>query len=78
LVSTLTEPSQEEAMQHGVRAMRYTVEANGGELAEIIELVMSGKVTPHVQKTFRLEEASQAMAAVEGGVSIGKIVLSLE
>jgi hypothetical protein len=31
-----------------------------------------------VQKTFRLEEASLAMAAVEKGGAVGKIVLSLE
>jgi NADPH:quinone reductase-like Zn-dependent oxidoreductase len=78
LVSTLTEPSQQIALQHGVRALRYTVEANGGELAEIIELVGSGKVKPHVQKTFRLEDAAEAMTAVEHGQSVGKIVLSLE
>jgi NADPH:quinone reductase-like Zn-dependent oxidoreductase len=78
LVSTLTEPSQETANRHGVRALRYTVEANGSELAEIADLVVSGKVKPHVQKTFRLEEATQAMAAVEHGGSLGKIVLSLQ
>jgi NADPH:quinone reductase-like Zn-dependent oxidoreductase len=78
LVSTLTEPSQDTALRHGVRALRYTVEANGSELAEIIDLVVSGKVKPYVNKTFRLEEASQAMAAVEHGGSVGKIVLSLE
>jgi NADPH:quinone reductase-like Zn-dependent oxidoreductase len=78
LVSTLTEPSQETAIQQGVRALRYTVEANGSELAEIVELVASGKVKPHVQKTFRLEEAASAMAAVENGSSVGKIVLSLQ
>jgi NADPH:quinone reductase-like Zn-dependent oxidoreductase len=78
LVSTLTEPSQETAIRHGVRALRYTVEADGDDLAEIVDLVVSGKVKPHVEKTFRLEEASLAMAAVEHGGSIGKIVLSLE
>jgi NADPH:quinone reductase-like Zn-dependent oxidoreductase len=78
LVSTLTEPSQDTARQHGVRALRYTVEANGSELAEIADLVASGKVKPHVQKTFRLDEASQAMAMVERGGSAGKVVLSLQ
>jgi NADPH:quinone reductase-like Zn-dependent oxidoreductase len=78
LVSTLTEPSQELALRHGVRALRYTVEANGRELSEIVDLVRLGKVSPHVQKTFRLEEASLAMAAVEKGGAVGKIVLSLE
>jgi hypothetical protein len=36
------------------------------------------KVKPHVEKTFRLEEAARAMAVVEHGGSVGKIVLSLE
>jgi NADPH:quinone reductase-like Zn-dependent oxidoreductase len=35
LVTTLTDPSQDKAKEHGVRAMRYTVEADGHELAEI-------------------------------------------
>jgi NADPH:quinone reductase-like Zn-dependent oxidoreductase len=78
LVSTLTEPSQETALRHGVRALRYTVEANGSELAEIASLVVSGKVKPHVDKTFRLEQAAEAMAVVEHGGSVGKVVLSLE
>jgi NADPH:quinone reductase-like Zn-dependent oxidoreductase len=78
LVSTLTEPSQETALRQGVRALRYTVEANGSELTEIVELVASGKVKPQVQKTFPLEETASAMAAVEYGSSVGKIVLSLE
>jgi NADPH:quinone reductase-like Zn-dependent oxidoreductase len=78
LVSTLTEPSQETALQHGVRALRYTVEASGSELGEIADLVASGIVKPHVQETFPLEEASRAMAAVEHGGAVGKIVLLLE
>jgi NADPH:quinone reductase-like Zn-dependent oxidoreductase len=78
LVSTLTEPSQEMAARYGVRALRYTVEADGTELAEIADLVASGKVKPHVQRVFRLEEAAQAMAVLERGGSVGKIVLSLE
>jgi NADPH:quinone reductase-like Zn-dependent oxidoreductase len=78
LVSTLTEPSQETALQYGVRALRYTVEADGSELDEITRLVVSGKVRPHVGKTFRLEEAVRAMAVVEHGGAAGKVVLSLE
>ena len=65
LVSTLTEPSQEKAKE-------------GIELAEIVKLVAVGKVKPHVQKAFRLEEAAQAMGIVEHGSPAGKIVLSLE
>jgi NADPH:quinone reductase-like Zn-dependent oxidoreductase len=75
LVSTLTDPSQEKARELGVRAMRYTVEADGEELAEIAKLVASGKVKPHVQKTFPLGQAADALAAVEKGHSVGKVVL---
>jgi NADPH:quinone reductase-like Zn-dependent oxidoreductase len=75
LVSTLTEPSKEKAKEHGVRALRYTVEADGQELAQIAELVTARKVKPHVEKTYPLEEASQALIAVERGHPIGKVVL---
>jgi NADPH:quinone reductase-like Zn-dependent oxidoreductase len=78
LVTTLSEPSQQTASQQGVRATRYTVEADGKELAEILSLVASGKVTPHVQKTYPLAEAVQALASVEQGHSVGKIVLTMD
>jgi len=77
LVSTLTEPSQETAARHGVRALRYTVEADGKELDEILRLVASGRVKPHVQKTYPLAEAAQALSSVEQGDSVGKIVLTV-
>jgi NADPH:quinone reductase-like Zn-dependent oxidoreductase len=75
LVSTLSEPSQETAKELGVRALRYTVEACGPELAEIAELVASGRVKPRVERTYPLEDARDALAAVEQGHSVGKIVL---
>jgi NADPH:quinone reductase-like Zn-dependent oxidoreductase len=78
LVSTLTEPSQEKAAQHDVRALRYIMDANGSDLAEIVELVKSGKIKPHVQKQFRLEQAAEALSVVEQGKSVGKIVLALD
>ena len=75
LVSTLTEPSQEKAKELGVRALRYTVEADGRELAEIADLVAAGKVKPHVEKTYPLEEAARAQIAVEREHPVGKVVL---
>jgi NADPH:quinone reductase-like Zn-dependent oxidoreductase len=77
LVTTLTDPSQDKAREYGVRAMRYTVEADGSELAEISALVASGKVKPHVQKTFPLRSAVDALASVEEGHSVGKIVMTV-
>lgn len=77
LVSTLTEPSRDKASRVGVRALRYTVEADGEELAEIARLVVSGKVKPRVQQTFSLDAAADAMTSVEEGHSVGKIVLKV-
>jgi NADPH:quinone reductase-like Zn-dependent oxidoreductase len=77
MVTTLTDPSQQTAAQYGVRATRYTVEADGKELSEILGLVAAGKVKPHVEKTYPLEKAAQAMSSVEQGDSVGKIVLSV-
>lgn len=78
LISTLTDPSQETAAKYGVRAARYTVQADGSELHEIARLIEAGKVTPHVQKTYSLKEAAEALAAVEGGHSEGKTVLVVD
>lgn len=77
MVTTLTDPSQQTAAQYAVRATRYTVEADGKELSEILGLVAAGKVKPHVEKTYPLEKAAQAMSSVEQGDSVGKIVLSV-
>jgi NADPH:quinone reductase-like Zn-dependent oxidoreductase len=78
LVTTLTEPSQEIARQHRVRATRYTVQADGDELKEIAQLLRSGKVKPTVSQTFPLERAADALAAVERGHSRGKTVLTID
>jgi NADPH:quinone reductase-like Zn-dependent oxidoreductase len=75
LVSTLTDPSQGTAAKFGVRALRYTVEADGNELAQIAALVTAGSVKPHITKTYPLEDASKALTLVEQGHSVGKIVL---
>jgi NADPH:quinone reductase-like Zn-dependent oxidoreductase len=77
LVTTLTDPSQRTATEHGVRAMRYTVEPDGDELAEIARLVTGGQVKPHVEKTFPLIAAADALFTLEQGHSRGKIVLTV-
>jgi NADPH:quinone reductase-like Zn-dependent oxidoreductase len=77
LITTLTDPSQDKAKEHGVRGMRYTVEADGSELAEILDLVTSGEVKPHVQRTYPLRSAVDALASVEEGHSVGKVVMTV-
>ena len=78
LVSTLSEPSQQQAREHGVRATRYTVQADGNELKEIGDLIETGKVKPQITETFPLSRAADALRAVEKGHSKGKIVLTID
>jgi len=75
MVSTLAEPSQETARAKGVRAMRYTVKENGGELEEIGRLIDEGK--PKIAKTYGLAEAASALDFVEQGHTEGKVVLQI-
>lgn len=56
--------------------MRYTVEPDGEELAEIGKLADSSKLQPHIQATFPLEQAAEALAMVERGHTAGKVVLT--
>lgn len=56
--------------------MRYTVEPDGEELAEIGRLADAGKLKPHVQATSPLAQAAQALVAVERGHTAGKVVLT--
>jgi NADPH:quinone reductase-like Zn-dependent oxidoreductase len=78
LVSTLQVSGQTTAQQVGVRASHYGVEADGKELAEIAALVAAGKVKPHIEKNWPLEEAAVALAEVEAGHSVGKVVLVVD
>jgi NADPH:quinone reductase-like Zn-dependent oxidoreductase len=75
IVSTLTEPPQDEARRRGMRGTRYVAEANGPELLEIARLIEEGKVRPRVQSTFPLDRAAEAQEALEHGHTRGKIVL---
>jgi NADPH:quinone reductase-like Zn-dependent oxidoreductase len=78
LVSTLSAPDQKKAQKLGVRALHYGVEADGKELAEMAALVAAGKVKPHIEKTFPLDQAAEALAEVEKGHTVGKIVLRVD
>jgi NADPH:quinone reductase-like Zn-dependent oxidoreductase len=77
LISSLQEPSAEMAEQYGVRAMRYTAQPNGAQLAGIGALIDAGRVKVHLAETFRLDEAHAALARVEAGHVRGKIVLDM-
>lgn len=78
LVSTVSDPDQAEAARHGVRAApRWMARPNAAQLGEVADLVAAGTVRVRVAKTFPLEEAAAAQAALDAGHVGGKIVLTM-
>src|SRR5690606_28431473 len=65
LVSTLGQPSEDKAREHGVTAKGYMVHTNAEQLAEIARLIDDGKVRPYVQATYPLQEVAKAQEHVE-------------
>ena len=49
--------------------------ASGEQLAQIGGLVDQGTLRPVLDKTFPLDEAKQALAYVESGRAVGKVVV---
>ncbi|MEO8618994.1 MAG: NADPH:quinone oxidoreductase family protein, partial [Sphingomicrobium sp.] len=52
--------------------------ANAAHVAELFDLWDAGKIAPMVSKTYRLEEAGDAIAALGGRSAIGKLVVVLD
>jgi NADPH:quinone reductase-like Zn-dependent oxidoreductase len=77
LVSIISPPSQATATQHKVRAAFVAVEPNQFQLAEVAELIDSGKVKPIVDTVLPLSEVRQAHELSQSGHMRGKIVLQV-
>jgi NADPH:quinone reductase-like Zn-dependent oxidoreductase len=77
LVSTLTEPSKEQAAAHGAKGLRYTVTESGADLTTIGGLLAAGEVRPVITKTYQLQEAAAAQEFLEHQHPPGKVVLAV-
>ncbi len=75
LVTAAGRGAPEKAQEHGVRTGGIAAVPTPEILKEIAGLIESGKVKPHVQKVFKLEEAVQAHTLSETGHGRGRIVL---
>jgi NADPH:quinone reductase-like Zn-dependent oxidoreductase len=75
LVSSLAEPSQDEAHRYGVRGVRYTARPDGAQLAEIAVLIEQRKVAVTVSEVFPLAQVQAAQRRLEEGHLRGKLVL---
>ena len=77
LVSSLGQPSEQEAGKYGVRAKGYMTQPNAAQLTEITQLIEEQRVRPVATKTFKLEEAAAAHSYLEKQHPRGKVVLEI-
>ena len=77
MVSTVMRPSERQARLHQARAIGYVAQPNAEELATIGRLIDEGKVRPHLQAVFPLQQAAAAQEKLEHQHTRGKIVLEV-
>jgi len=75
MVSTLSQPSESQALAHSAQGRHYMAQPNAEELQEIGVLLDTGKLRPHIAAVFRLEDAAVAQRQLETQHNRGKIVL---
>lgn len=78
LVSIVQPPSEKSAAAHGVQGVFMREDANRtGELTQIADLVVSGRVKVNVETILPLREARKAQELSQSGHARGKIVLAI-
>jgi NADPH:quinone reductase-like Zn-dependent oxidoreductase len=65
------------AKKRGVVYSFLFVRPNGGQLAEIGELLVAGRIRPVIDKIFPFEQAKEALAYLEQGRAKGKVVVQM-
>jgi NADPH:quinone reductase-like Zn-dependent oxidoreductase len=56
----------------------YIAEFNKKDMLVLADLMQSGKMTPVIDKTYKLSETADALRYLEQGHARGKVVISLE
>jgi NADPH:quinone reductase-like Zn-dependent oxidoreductase len=77
IVSIINPVSEEEVKKYGVRGAYFFVQSNGKVLAELANLIDSGKIKPVVGKIFSLDEIKKAHELSQSGRAVGKIVIKI-
>lgn len=78
LLSMLGQPNEELARKYGVTGIGQQTQNNTQHLTRLAELVDSGKIKVHIDKTFPLEEVQAAFTHLETGHPRGKVVLKVK
>lgn len=77
LLSLVTQPSPEQAADHGVRAHRIFGNRDPGILRRANDWFEAGQLVPQIERRFALDEAIEALRLIERGSPRGKIILDI-
>lgn len=78
IVSMLVQPRPELMQQYGVNAIGQFTQVNSERLSNLARLVEQKVIKVHVDKTFPLEKAGEALAYLQEGHARGKIVIKIK
>ena len=78
VVSMAEQPNKELMEKYGVQAVNQFTQPNRERLDKLVGLVEQGTVKVHIDKTFSLDEASEALSYMETGHPKGKVVLQVK
>src|SRR5713226_2156710 len=67
-----------QAKKRGVKYSFLFVHPDGGQLAEIGELLKTGRIRPVIDKVFPFEQSKEALAYLEQGRAKGKVVVQMK
>ena len=66
------------AKKRGIDYSFLFVHPDGGQLAEIGELLKAGTIRPVIDKTFPFDQAKEALAYLEKGRAKGKVIVQMK
>jgi alcohol dehydrogenase len=78
IVSMLEQPSSELMERYGVKAIGQFTQVNSERLSGVAELAEKRVIKVHVDRTFPLEQAAEALVYLQTGHPRGKIVLKVK
>ncbi|MCL5772761.1 MAG: NADP-dependent oxidoreductase [Firmicutes bacterium] len=78
IVSMLEQPRPELMKQYGVNAIGQFTQVTGERLSKLAELIDKRVIKVHVDKTFPLEHAGEALTYLQKGHPRGKVVLKIK
>ncbi len=78
IVSMLEQPRPELMERYGVNAIGQMTQVNSERLSKVAELAEKRVIKIHVDKTFSLEQAGEALVYQQSGHPRGKVVLKIK